>query len=355
MKTHGSSPATVKCRRRGQIKCVVWDLDNTLWDGILLEGPVVIRERAVEIVKALDARGILQSIASRNDAGTVMARLQAAGLADYFLHPQINWNSKAASLRSIAAAINIGRDAIAFIDDQAFERDEVRFSLPEVLCIDAAGLDDVLDMPELTPLVVTDEARHRRSMYQSEIQRRHAEEAFVGPREEFLATLGLRLTIAPVGDGDLERAEELTVRTHQLNTTGVTYSKHELDAYRESERHKLLVASLEDRYGSYGTIGLALLECEADQWTIKLLLVSCRVMSRGIGSLMLNHLMMVGRTACVSLEAEFKPNERNRMMHVTLRLSGFTEVSKVGDLVRLRADLGRAQAAPPYVTMIIQH
>ena len=92
------------------------------------------------------------------------------------------------------------------------------------------------------------------------------EREFVGTNEEFLATLGMIFTIAPAGEEDLQRAEELTVRTNQLNSTGYTYSYEELDALRESPDHLLLVATLADRFGSYGKIGLALVEKGEPDW-----------------------------------------------------------------------------------------
>src|SRR5215207_3510392 len=299
-------------------KCVVWDLDNTLWDGVLLEdGRVSLRPRVVEIVKELDGRGILQSIASRNDHDQALERLREFGLDEYFLHPQVNWNSKASSVRKIAESLNIGLDAVAFIDDQPFEREEVRHSLPEVLCIDAAELDSLLDMPQLNPRFITEDTKARRLMYLSDIVRRKVEEEFVGPKEEFLAGLGMTFTIAPAGAEDLRRAEELTVRTNQLNTTGYTYSYEELDGFRRSGRHQLLIASLEDKYGAYGKIGLTLVECGEEVWTLKLLLMSCRVMSRGVGAVMLGHALSLARERNVAFRAEFVSNDRNRMMLVT--------------------------------------
>ena len=144
----------------------------------------------VEILKTLDERGILHSIASRNDHDTAMAKLEEFGLDEYFLYPQINWNSKAASIAQIAKDINIGLDAIAFVDDQPFEREEVAFTHDKVLCIDSALLDDLLDRPELNPRFITEDSQPRRRMYMADIRRNREEEEFVGPKEEFLATLG---------------------------------------------------------------------------------------------------------------------------------------------------------------------
>src|ERR1700722_11190853 len=107
--------------KKGQVKCVVWDLDNTVWDGILLEGgDVRVRPEAASLIRTLDQRGILNSVASRNDQGAAMAALERAGLAEFILCPQISWNPKSDSVAAVASALNIGLDAIAFIDNQGF-------------------------------------------------------------------------------------------------------------------------------------------------------------------------------------------------------------------------------------------
>jgi FkbH-like protein len=336
---------------KGQkIKCVVWDLDNTIWDGVLLEDErVSIREPVVDLIKALDSRGILQSVASKNEYNSAMAKIDEFGLKEFFLYPQIHWGSKAASMKSIAQSINIGMDTLAFIDDQPFELEEVSFMHPEVLCIDAASMDSVLDMPEMNPRFITDDAKNRRLMYLSDIERQQYEEGFAGPKEEFLASLDMFFSIRPAAEGDLERAEELTVRTHQLNTTGDTYSFDELSEMRRSDDHLLLVASLKDKYGSYGTIGLALVEVGKDVWRIKLLLMSCRVMSRGVGSIMLNQIMRAARDAGAVLEAEFVPTDKNRMMYITYKFANFKEKEEISGRVLLENRLTKIIDEPNYI------
>ena len=337
------------------IKCVVWDLDNTVWDGILLEDETVtLRPHVVEILRVLDERGILHSIASRNDYNTAMAKLQEFGIDEYFLYPQINWSSKASSVGQIAKDINIGLDTIAFIDDQPFEREEVAFTHDKVLCIDSAQLDDLLDRPELNPRFITEDSKIRRRMYMADIRRNREEAEFVGPTEEFLSTLEMIFTIATAKEEDLKRAEELTVRTHQLNTTGYTYSYEELDAFRTSPRHKLLISSLEDRHGTYGKIGLTLIECDPDVWTVKLLLMSCRVMSKGVGMIMIHHILRMAKEAGVKLRAEFLSTDRNRQMLITYRFAGFKEVDKVGDVAIMENNYSAIQPPPPYVDLRVE-
>jgi len=339
---------------RKTVKLLVWDLDNTFWRGTLLEGDDVrLREGVLETLKTLDERGILHSVASKNDHEMAMAKLRELGAEEYFLYPQVSWNSKAASIRAIVESVNIGMDAVAFIDDEPYEREEVRHSLPQVLTIDARELEGLVDRPEFNPPFVTDDSAQRRAMYRADIERKRAEEQFAGPSEEFLATLGMEFTIVPAQEEDLKRAEELTVRTHQLNTTGYTYSLDELDAFRQSPHHLLLVAGLDDKFGAYGKIGLTLIEKGSEVWTIKLLLMSCRVMSRGVGTILLNHVLQLAREAGVKLHAEFLANERNRMMLITYKLGGFKEVGRDGNFILFEHDLQHFQPRPEWVKVCI--
>lgn len=335
-----------------KVKCVVWDLDNTIWDGVILEDrEVTLRDGIVDIIKELDNRGILQSIASKNDYETAWTKLTDLGIAEYFLYPQINWNPKSMSVKKIAELINIGIDTLAFIDDQPFERDEVEFNHPEVLCIDAADLSNLLEMPEMIPEFITEDSKMRRHMYQMDIERKASEEKFEGTQEEFLASLDLRFSISLAKESDLQRAEELTVRTNQLNATGYTYSYDELNQFRQSDRHLLLIAGLEDKYGSYGKIGLALIECNPKVWTLKLLLMSCRVMSRGVGTIMLNYIMQLAKDKGVRLQAEFVPTDRNRVMFITYKFAGFNPVteSESNGVMIMESDLSSIQPIPSYV------
>jgi FkbH-like protein len=343
-----------KAPKPGAVKCLIWDLDNTVWDGILLEDPEVrLRPGVAEALAALDARGILHSIASRNEHEPAMAKLKELGLDEYFLYPKINWGTKSDSVAAIARDLNLGIDALAFIDDQPFEREEVRFTHPPVLCVDALDLAELLDRPELNPRFITEDSKMRRLMYQADFARNQAEESFAGASEEFLATLGMVFTIAPCREEDLKRAEELTVRTHQLNTTGYTYSYEELDAFRQSDQHLLLVCSLNDKYGTYGKIGLALIEKGPEVWTLKLFLMSCRVMSKGVGTILINHILSLAKAAGARLMAEFVSNDRNRAMLVTYKFAGFREVERRGEVAVLENDLTRIQPPPPYVDLRI--
>lgn len=334
------------------VKCVVWDLDDTIWHGTLLEGDSLrLRDGIVDTIRTLDERGILHSAASRNEPEPALAALNDFGLADYFLVPQIGWGNKSESVARIADSLNINIDSLAFVDDQPFERDEVAHVHPSVLCLDAAMAPGMPDMAAFTPEYVTPESRRRRDMYRADLKRQQVEARFDGPAEDFLSSLNMEMTIAPAHEEDLQRAEELTVRTNQLNTSGETFDRDQLASFLDSPDHLLLIAELTDRYGSYGKIGLALIETGSKIWTIRLLLMSCRVMSRGVGVVLIQHIRDLARAHDVRLKARFVVNDRNRMMYVTYKLNAFKEVQRDGDRIELENDLTHGIAIPNYVRL----
>ena len=327
------------------IKCVIWDLDDTLWDGTLAENdPLLLRKASVEAIKTLDQRGILHSIASRNDRGDALAALARFGLDRYFLYPEIHWGPKSESVRRIAEHLNLRTDSFLFLDDQPFERAEVKSVFDDVWCADGAEIGPLLARERLNPRFLTQDSSKRRAMYQADIRRRVEEESYQGTKPEFLASLGMRLTISLAGRGDLKRAEELTIRTNQLNATGRVYSMGELEGFLSSDRHTLLVCELTDVYGSYGKIGLVLIEEYSRCWHLRLLIMSCRVMSRGVGKLVLEFLVRSAMEGGKDLRADFRPTGRNRVMFLAYKFSGFRELMTGEDGVLL---LERGRSAPP--------
>ena len=342
-------------RETKSIKCVVWDLDGTLWSGTLLEGSVSLRPEAKEVIQELDRRGILQSVASKNYHDQAMAQLEAFGLAEFLLCPQINWQAKSRSLQQIAQDLNIALNACAFVDDQPFERAEVAFEHPDVLGIDAeAPLRALLEHPRLKPAFMTSERAQRRIMYQQDFARQTAEETYGGTAEEFLASLEMDLRISEAEPEDLTRVEELIERTSQLNSTGYVYAYEELRAFCHSPTHTLLVAELWDKFGWYGKIGLALIERRETSWVLKLLIVSCRVMTRGIGTTLLGEILRQAHAAGCKLQAEFAPTERNRIMMVTYRFAGFREVGRSDGLIILEHALDRLPTVPDHMTLTVE-
>lgn len=334
------------------LKCVVWDLDDTLWSGVLMESAdVTLRPGVVDLLNSLDARGVLNSIASRNNREDALEKLKAFGLDTMFVASQISWGNKATSIQTIADTLSLGLNSFAFIDNDPAERAEVALTHPDVRIFDETQLQDVLDhAPQAGSL--TRESAQRRKMYIDESKRVDAERDFDGSRAAFLRSLDLKFTISPAKKEDLERAEELTRRTNQLNATGTSYSMEELENLMVSPDHDLTTASLEDSFGSYGKIGLAIIEKGAEVWTLKILLMSCRVISRGVGTVMLARIIARAQSAGVRLKADFIDTGRNRSLLITYRLAGFREVARNGDVVEFELQLPDAIQLPDYVDII---
>ncbi|GAB2934655.1 HAD-IIIC family phosphatase [Streptomyces heilongjiangensis] len=310
------------------VKCLVWDLDNTLWNGTLLEGDdVALADGIREVITCLDARGILQSVCSRNDHDPAWARLEALGVAGYFVVPQIGWGRKSDAVRRIADRLNFAPGTVAFIDDQPAERAEVAHSLPEVRCYRAEDATLLPDLPEFNPRAVTADARGRRSMYQAGFRREDEQARFTGPHEDFLRSLEMVLRIERATPEELARVEELTQRTSQMNATGVHYSYETLRALLAGPGHEVLVATLTDRFGSHGAVGVVLLERHLRAWRLKLLATSCRVVAFGVGTVLINWLADQAARAGVHLLADFRATDRNRMMEIAYRFAGFTGVA----------------------------
>jgi methoxymalonate biosynthesis protein len=330
------------------VKCLVWDLDNTLWHGTLVEEDrVYIDDEVLHTVEILDSRGILQSIASKNDHDLAWSCLSDLGVAEYFIFPQIAWGPKSNSVRYIAEQLNFSQATIAFIDDQPTERAEVAFHLPEVRCYSQSQIVTLPGLPEFNPKVVTIDAGRRRHMYQAAVRRDQYRNDFQGPDDAFLRSLDLRLRIGRAAPEDLPRAEELTLRTSQMNATGVHYSETILRELCVDPDYEVMLVSLDDRFGSHGVVGVVLVEMHGAYWHLKLLATSCRVVSFGVGATVLTWLIGHASDAGVHLVADFRATERNRIMEITYRFLGFQDSScPCHDLLSQQDDIERLHLVP---------
>ncbi|MDQ2588700.1 HAD-IIIC family phosphatase [Saccharothrix yanglingensis] len=313
-------------RSTALVKCLVWDLDNTLWQGTLLEdGGGALRDDVLRTVTALDERGVLQAVASRNDHDHAWARLEALGVAEYFVVPRIGWGPKSAAVREIADELGFALGTIAFVDDQPAERAEVAHHLPEVRCFTHDDVPGLLDLPDFTPDAVTEDSRRRRAMYQAGRRRTRAKEEFAGADRDFLRSLEMRMGIRRAGPEDLTRVAELTLRTSQMNATGIHYPDAVLRELLDDPAHEVLVATMDDRFGAHGAIGVLLVEKHDRVWRLKLLATSCRVVAFGAGAVILTWLADQAYRAGVHLAADFRRTGRNRVMEVAYRFSGYTD------------------------------
>ena len=340
------------------IKCVIWDLDDTLWDGALLESAAVkLKPGITETIQVFDQRGIIQCIASKNNYDMAMAQLKQFELDQYFVYAEISWNAKSGSVGAIQAKLNININSILFIDDQDFELNEVLSVYPQVNTYKSNRLNDLLYHPSLIPRFVTVESRSRRVAYQAEVKRTEAESDFKGPKESFLASLDMRLSMRVATKVDLKRAEELTERTNQLNSTGETYSYDDLVAVLYSGDHQIIICELSDKFGDYGKIGLALIQEQSTCLRLKMMLMSCRVVTRGVGTVLLNYIMQRAKDEGKSLLAEFKDTGFNRMMYITFKFAEFEECWGVdenkGQLLECR--LQKTIEYPAYIKIKLGH
>lgn len=278
-----------------KVKCLVWDLDGTLWEGALIETEdpmsLTLKPGVREIMEELDKRGILQSVASKNEEAAAMAVLQALGIAEYFLYPQIHWNPKSGSLERIAKSLNIGIDALAFIDDMAFERQEVAACWPQVRTYDAAEAENLLQRPEFD-VPATEESRVRRQMYRAEEKRNVLLAASHTDITEFLRKCNLKLNLFEPATAEQKlRCYELVVRTNQLNMSGVKYTPEEFEAVLGREGHRNFAFSCADDFGSYGIVGFGQYRVAGKTLIFTEFAMSCRVAGKSVESALFAHLL----------------------------------------------------------------
>ncbi|KAA2266545.1 HAD-IIIC family phosphatase [Solihabitans fulvus] len=330
------------------VKCLVWDLDDTLWDGVVLEGdrpgPF---PAAVRTLRTLDRRGILHAVASRGDHATAAAHLAEHDLAGLFCALEIGWGAKSDAIRRIGAELNLGLDTIAFVDNDAAELAEVASVLPMVRRYRADQVGGLHALREFQPAHVTEESANRRYYYRAEQRRVRAGHEFAGSSAQFLASLDLAMTLDRATEDDLARVHELTLRTHQLNTTGRTFDLAALRALCAADDHEVLVAGLTDRFGSYGTIGVAVVAHSGRDTVLELLLMSCRVLSRGVGAALLHHIVGDALARGRRPVARFVPTPVNRIMMVTLRFAGFEPIERTEEQVLLALPEDRPSVSPP--------
>ena len=264
------------------VKCIAWDLDNTLWKGILVEDGVdaiVVNEDAVKLIKDLDRKGIVHTILSKNDHKNAWKALEKFGLAEYFIFPHINWQPKSGNLKAAAKEINIGLDTFAFIDDSPFERGEVGENLPMVRVFNATEINDLSARPEFNP-PVSAESSKRRASYQKEMQRVAAANAFEGDYNAFLKSCEIKLAmfdLLKASEEEYKRCYELIQRTNQLTLAGRRYAEDEFKALvSKSNLHAYGIRCL-DKFGDYGIVGAVLFSVNGENAALEEFVMSCRV------------------------------------------------------------------------------
>jgi methoxymalonate biosynthesis protein len=307
------------------IKCVIWDIDNTLLDGVYLESPghpPPPDPALLTVLRELSGRGILHALASRNPPEAARYVRDVTGMQ--FAAAECGWDSKAAAVRRIAAGLGLAPDALAFVDDDMIERAEVAAALPEVLVLTPEDAADAPGWPDFSPPLVTAEASRRAEMYAAR-QRRQAEAAaFGGSRDEFLRRSGTRITIGRAGAADIPRLRELAVRTHQLNSGAPAPAEADLAALIAAPAQLVATVGLSDSYGDDGIVGGAVMGRNGKgSWPVPVLMVSCRALGRGVLDALLAWLCRVAAAAGgTALTVPCLVTDRNLPMRLALAAAG---------------------------------
>jgi len=281
-------PATpTKSAAAKTVKVVAWDLDNTVWDGILIEAGangLRLKPGIRQVMETLDRRGIVNSVVSKNTYEDAMDQLKRFGLDDLIVFPKISWGPKSEAVRSLIADFNVGADTVVFLDDDRFEREEVKAGNPNVRVLDSAEYLALPDLPEFCP-EVSRESADRRQSYQKQKIRRDAQASFSGDYRNFLKSCELNMSIMRGSDDNLERIQELVQRTNQMNFSGSRYDRQRVAELIHDQTYDSFCVHCKDRFGDYGNVGFALVKRQIEEntaFTPQLvdLMFSCRVQSK---------------------------------------------------------------------------
>jgi FkbH-like protein len=312
-------------------KVLVVDLDNTLWGGVIGEDgmagikvgpeyPGAAYQALHRALLDLSRKGILLAVCSKNNLDDAMEALEKhPGMlvrAKHFAAMRINWTDKAQNLREIAAELNVGIDSLAFLDDNPFEREQVRAALPEVTVIDlpknpleyAAAVRNCAAFERLT---LSAEDQQRTEMYAAQKQRTGAEQTFQS-KEDFFRFLEQEAELEPVSDLTLARVAQLTQKTNQFNLTTRRYTEAQIAEMAKKPDWHIFSIRVRDRFGEHGLVGVAITHDVGEQCEVDTFLLSCRVIGRTVETALLAHLaesaVQHGRKR---LEGWFLPTKKN--------------------------------------------
>ena len=314
-------------------KVLALDLDNVLWGGILGEDGIdgikighdfpgnIYRHIQLHVL-ALKHRGVLLVLLSKNNLSDVEQAFAAIPdmplKLDDFIALRVNWEEKGKNLKEIAEILNLGLDSFVFIDDQAFEREQMRFVAPQVRVLeiteDALNILNELASCRLFDLSrVSDTDRRRSDDYVAQMQRRNLELEINSP-EKFLQTLQLKVRVDLVTNETIPRAVQMLMKTNQFNLTTKRHNESDLRSMQANSDNVIVALSLSDRFGNQGIVGLAIVlgNRVTKEANIDTLLLSCRAIGRGVEqglwSVLVSH---ISRLGYLSLRAEYRRTSKN--------------------------------------------
>ncbi|MBP6830457.1 MAG: HAD-IIIC family phosphatase [Deltaproteobacteria bacterium] len=341
-------------------KCVVVDLDDTLWGGTVGEdgadalavGPDSADGEAFSsfqrYLRDLRERGILLAVCSKNDDSVARAafaaRVDMPLRIDDFACFVANWDDKASNVQRIASALNIGLDSLVFIDNSAEERELIRRALPEVTVVDLP--DDpveyvrAVDRSALFELTeISGESALRTKQMHEEQARQGVAASFVD-YDAYLESLALEARFHPIDADTLPRVAELIQRTNQFNLRSVRHSAEQVRQFVATYGNVGFAVSLADRFGSQGTISVVLLQNDGDTLFVDTWLMSCRVLKRGVEGLVANRIVAEARRlGARAVIGEYRPTAKNGMVADHYPTLGYALDSEVEGHKRYRLDI----------------
>ena len=314
-------------------KCIVVDLDNTLWGGIVGEdgfdgirlGPQPPGNAFVEFqkyLKALSQRGILLAINSKNnfdDAIQVIREHPFMILKESdFSCIKINWNNKASNMQEISKELNIGLDSFVFFDDDPINRELIRESMPEIttpeLPHDPSLYSEVIQsLHDFSTFQITSEDTNRGQMYLEQKQRTESQNS-ISDISEFLKKLNLEIEIKKTNSFTIPRISQLTLKTNQFNLTTKRYHEDQIKKFSEDKNILIGCAQIRDKFGDNGITGVFIVEkTNYDEWFLDTFLLSCRVMGREAEKAILYFILNEAKNNNIKrLKAKFIPTKKNK-------------------------------------------
>ena len=326
-------------------KCIVLDLDNTLWGGIVGEdgfdgielGDTPNGKAFVEFQKELLSlwnQGIILAINSKNnleDAMKVISEHPNMILREkHFANIQINWDDKAINLKKIADEINIGLNSIVFFDDDKINCERIKQEFPEVLTVNLFGdpsqFSTILkELNDFNVLQRTAEDKKRGEMYSQQRERKNLERN-VSNLNDFLNELDIRVKIKKSNNFLIPRISQLTLKTNQFNLTTRRYQEEEIRNLSNDTNFSVGCAQVLDKFGDNGVTGVYIVKKNETYWIIDTFLLSCRIMGRGVENAILSQILKEAKLNDVEeLRAEFIPTPKNKPAENFLADYGFTK------------------------------
>ena len=325
-------------------KCLVLDLDNTLWGGVIgddgLEGIKIGSETAAseafldfqKSIKEIKERGITLAVSSKNDFDNAKLGFDHPDSilkVDDFTSFKANWEPKNINILNIAKEINIGTDSLVFIDDNPSERELVSSQLEEIsvpnIGTDVSNFIEHVDRNGYFETTSLSEEDVQRSKYYSENIKRSKETSKFKNYEDFLVSLEMEAEIKEFSSIYLDRITQLTNKTNQFNLTTKRYSISEMDKVFSSKNYLKLYGKLKDKFGDNGLISVVIGSKKKDILHIDLWLMSCRVLQRGMEFAMLDVLVSKAKKQNLkTIIGYYSRTDKNKMVEKFYNNLGFT-------------------------------